>query len=200
MKIAVIGTGYVGTVTAACLSRLGHEVVGIDVVPERIEMLRGGTLPFVEPGLDLLVREGLETGRLSFTTDHASALDGATCVFICVGTPLLPSGDPDLGALRAAAESLGHHAPDGCVIVTKSTVPVGSGDWVRMVVEDNLPAGDQRKLHIVSNPEFLREGSAVTDFFYPDRIVFGGSDPMADTVLDELYAPLVEQSFAGGRP
>ena len=84
--------------------------------------------------------------------------------------------------------------------MTKSTVPVGSGDWVRMVVEDNLPAGDQRKLHIVSNPEFLREGSAVTDFFYPDRIVFGGSDPMADTVLDELYAPLVEQSFAGGRP
>src|SRR2546423_2336345 len=198
MKVAVIGTGYVGTVTAACLVHLGHEAVGVDVLPERVDDLQAGRLPFVEPGLDVLLRSGLDTERLRFTTDYASALEDARCVFICVATPLLASGDPDLSALRSAAENLGHHLADGCVVITKSTVPVGSGDWVHMLIEDNLSA--PRNFHVLSNPEFLREGSAIEDFFYPDRVVLGGDDEEAFDVLDELYLPLVEQKFPEGRP
>jgi UDPglucose 6-dehydrogenase len=201
MKVAIIGTGYVGTVTAACLASLGHEAVGIDVQRDRVDALQAGLLPFVEPDLAPLVGQGLETGRLSFTDDYADALAGARCVFICVGTPLLPSGDPDLSYLQSAAESLGRHLEDGCVVVNKSTVPVGSGDWVRMLVEDtSTPDSPLREFHVVSNPEFLREGSAVEDFFHPDRIVLGGDGERAREVLEELYAPIVDQSFPGGRP
>ena len=199
MKVTVVGLGYVGTVTAACLVHLGHEAAGVDILPERVELLEQAVVPFSEPGLDALVKEGLASGRLSFTTDYAVALAGARCVFICVNTPLLPTGDPDLSQLRSAAESLGRSLPSGCVVITKSTVPVGSGDWVQMLIEDSIPAGDRRPFHVVSNPEFLREGSAVEDFFYPDRIVFGGADPEADAVTAELYQPMVDQSFPGGR-
>lgn len=200
MKVAVIGTGYVGTVTCACLAHLGHHAVGVDVQRERVERLSRGELPFVEPDLAGLVGEGLKAGRLQFTYDYAEALEGVGCVFICVNTPLLASGEPDLSPLRSAAESLGHYIEDGCVVVTKSTVPVGSGDWVRMLIEENIPAGEQRAFHVVSNPEFLREGCAVEDFFYPDRIVTGADDEAGMAVLDELYAPLVDQSFPAGRP
>lgn len=197
-KVAVIGTGYVGAVTATCLAFLGHQVCGLDTNAERLTRLRRGEVPFVEPGLPELLTSAMESGRLGFTDDVAEALQEAEYVFLCVGTPPGPDGSPDLEQLESAIGSLAPHLHPGVVIVNKSTVPVGSGNWTRTILEDALLGNRELQFAVVSNPEFLREGSAIDDFLYPDRIVLGGAAADVSRVA-ELYQPVLDQSFDGGR-
>jgi nucleotide sugar dehydrogenase len=197
-KIAVIGTGYVGAVTSACLARLGHIVCGLDSDSVRATQLNEGQVPFHEPGLPELVVAELSTGRLKFTNQPAEALTDADFIFLCVGTPPGPDGSPDLRQLETAIRSVAPYVHPGVVVVNKSTVPVGSGNWTRTILEDALSGGQRLSGQVVSNPEFLREGSAIDDFLYPDRIVLGGDTPDVDRVAG-LYQPVLEQSFDGGR-
>jgi nucleotide sugar dehydrogenase len=198
-RVAVVGTGYVGAVTATCLAWLGVEVVGADADEARVEALRAGTPPFFEPRLDDLLAEALRSGRLTFTTSVADAAADADVVFLCVGTPLGPDGRPDLSQVEGAASDLAGALRDGAVVVNKSTVPVGSANWVHVLIEQALPAGPAPSWSVVSNPEFLREGSAIDDFLHPDRIVLGG-DARGLAVMQELYRPVLEQRFPGGDP
>ncbi|AGY58588.1 UDP-glucose dehydrogenase family protein [Gloeobacter kilaueensis] len=205
MKVGVIGTGYVGLVTGACLARVGHQVFCMDNDTAKVERLKQGIMPIYEPGLEELVQQDVDSGLLSFTDSLATVVQHAEVLFITVGTPSRPDGSPDLSAVRAVARSVGQHLDSRYrVIVNKSTVPVGSGNWVRMLVEDGArspvaaAAGDggvavlqaPPELHfdIVSNPEFLREGSAVWDTFNPDRIVIGAESERAEQVMRELYS------------
>ncbi len=197
-KVAVIGTGYVGAVTATCLAFLGHSVCGLDSDSVRASQLNHGQAPFVEPGLPEMLKSALATGRLQFTDIPEQALADADFVFLCVGTPPGPDGAPDLTQLEGAIQSLAPYLRAGAVIVNKSTVPVGSGNWTRTILEDALTGSRQPSFHVVSNPEFLREGCAIDDFLYPDRIVLGGAAADVNRVA-ELYAPVLGQSFEGGR-
>ncbi|WP_319434990.1 UDP-glucuronate decarboxylase [Mycobacterium sp. RTGN5] len=197
-KVAVIGTGYVGAVTSTCLAFLGHSVYGLDSDSMRASQLNQGQAPFVEPGLPEMLKTALSTGRLQFTDRPADALSDADFVFLCVGTPPGPEGAPDLTQLEGAIQSLAPYLRADVVIVNKSTVPVGSGNWTRTILEDALGGDRQLSFHVVSNPEFLREGCAIDDFLYPDRIVLGGAASDVNRVA-ELYAPVLEQSFDGGR-
>ncbi|MCH9733651.1 MAG: nucleotide sugar dehydrogenase [Actinomycetia bacterium] len=197
-EVAVIGTGYVGAVTATCLAFLGHSVCGLDSDSVRAEQLTNGQAPFVEPGLPEILRSTLSSGRLRFTDRPADALADAEFVFLCVGTPPGPDGSPDLSQLESAIQSLAPHLRGDAVIVNKSTVPVGSGNWTRAILEDALQGNRQLPFHVVSNPEFLREGCAIEDFLYPDRIVLGGVASSTGRVA-ELYQPVLDQSFEGGR-
>ncbi|MGV0795815.1 UDP-glucuronate decarboxylase [Mycolicibacterium elephantis] len=197
-KVAVIGTGYVGAVTSTCLASLGHTVWGLDTDSARAGQLNNGQTPFHEPGLPELLKSTLSTGRLRFTDSHADALADAEFVFLCVGTPPGPDGAPDLTQLESAIQSLAPYLRADAVIVNKSTVPVGSGNWTRTILEDALEGNRQLSFHVVSNPEFLREGSAIDDFLYPDRIVLGGAASDVSRVA-ELYQPVLDQSFDGGR-
>lgn len=196
-KVAVIGTGYVGAVTSTCLAFLGHTVCGLDSDSSRAGQLNNGQVPFHEPGLPELLKASLSTGRLRFTDDPGEALFDADFVFLCVGTPPGPNGSPDLVQLENAIQSLAPYLRPGVVIVNKSTVPVGSGNWTRTILEEALPENRQVTFNVVSNPEFLREGSAINDFLYPDRIVLGGRPSEANRVA-ELYEPVLKQSFDGG--
>jgi UDPglucose 6-dehydrogenase len=198
-RIAVIGTGYVGAVTSTCLAWLGHEVTGLDIDPTRAEQLALGQVPFHEPGLSELLTETVATGRLSFTSDPQAALGDADIVFLCVGTPTGAGGIADLSQVESAAQSVAPHLRDGTVVVNKSTVPVGSGNWVRTLLEEASPRSSRKAFSVVSNPEFLREGCALQDFLYPDRIVLGG-DPEGVQRVAELYRPVLDQSFPGGDP
>ncbi len=198
-KVAVVGSGYVGTVVAACLASVGREVVGVEIDPEKLAKLQRGSAPFFEPGLTERLLDGVESGRLTFTDDFEVALVDAEVVFLCVDTPPGETGHPDMRSVTAAARSIGRamHAPH--VLVTKSTVPVGSGNWLETVIENELPEGmDPEALSVVSNPEFLREGSAVEDFLHPDRIVLGGDQPAAVDTVADVYRPILEQAFPGG--
>src|SRR3954471_15055660 len=197
-RVAVIGTGYVGTVTATCFAWLGHEVVGLDVDPVRVGQLAVGQAPLFEPGLAELLTETIATGRLTFT-DDAAGISEADIIFLCVGTPTGAGGAPDLSQVEAAAQSVAANMSEDAVVVNKSTVPVGSGNWVRTMVEDALPRAGGPGFHVVSNPEFLREGSAIYDFLYPDRIVLGGENG-APTKVARLYQPILDQSFPGADP
>ncbi len=197
-KVAVVGTGYVGAVTSTCLAWLGHDVCGLDTDEVRAAQLNEGQVPFFEPGLSELVTETLASGRLRFTDQPAEALSGADFVFLCVGTPPSPNGMPDLQQIEGALRSLAPYVHADSVIVNKSTVPVGSGNWARTILEESLPRDGQPAFHVVSNPEFLREGSAIADFLHPDRIVLGGSDGGVGRVA-EMYRPVLQQSFPGGR-
>ncbi|MFC7673179.1 UDP-glucuronate decarboxylase [Mycolicibacterium sp. GCM10028919] len=197
-KVAVIGTGYVGAVTATCLASLGHSVCGLDTDSVRAGQLNNGQAPFVEPGLPEILKATLSSGRLRFTDDPAEALTDADFVFLCVGTPPGPDGSPDLSQLESAIQSLAPYLRAGVVLVNKSTVPVGSGNWTHTILEDALEATRQVTFHVVSNPEFLREGCAIEDFLYPDRIVLGGAAADVSRVA-ELYQPVLDQSFQGGR-
>lgn len=197
-KIAVIGTGYVGAVTATCMAFLGHSVYGLDTDPARADRLRDGVVPFVEPGLPEILTSTLASGRLQFTSTPADALSDAEFVFLCVGTPPGPDGAPNLEQLESAIQSLAPHLPDGAIIINKSTVPVGSGNWTRTILEDALEGNRELNFGVVSNPEFLREGSAIDDFLYPDRIVLGGTPEDVSRVA-QLYQPVIDQSFDGGR-
>lgn len=197
-KVAVIGTGYVGAVTSTCLAYLGHTVCGLDSDSLRAGQLNKGQAPFHEPGLPEMLEASLATGRLRFTDQPAEALSDADFVFLCVGTPPGADGSPDLAQLESAIQSLAPYLRAGVVIVNKSTVPVGSGNWTRTILEDALEGKRQLSFHVVSNPEFLREGCALDDFLYPDRIVLGGPESDVNRVA-ELYQPVLDQSFEGGR-
>ncbi|NJC32834.1 UDPglucose 6-dehydrogenase [Sphingomonas jejuensis] len=201
MKIAMIGSGYVGLVSGVCLADFGHRVVCVDKDASKIEALRAGRMPIYEPGLDTLVATNVAAGRLSFTTDINDAVAGADAVFIAVGTPSRRGGGhADLSYVFAAAEEIGQAVTKPVVVVTKSTVPVGTGDRVETILREACP---DHEIAVVSNPEFLREGAAIEDFKQPDRIVVGTDDPRAQAVMTEVYRPLfVNQSpilFTGRR-
>ncbi|MCZ8321894.1 MAG: UDP-glucose/GDP-mannose dehydrogenase family protein [Novosphingobium sp.] len=188
MKIAMVGSGYVGLVSGACFADFGHDVVCIDKDPAKIESLQAGIMPIYEPGLAELVSSNVKAGRLSFTTDLAEGIDGAAAIFIAVGTPSRRGdGHADLSYVYAVAEEIGQALKNDAVVVTKSTVPVGTGDEVeRILNEANLPV----RVAVASNPEFLREGAAIGDFKRPDRIVVGTEDDWAKAVMTEVYRPL----------
>jgi UDPglucose 6-dehydrogenase len=214
MRVCVIGTGYVGLVTGACLAHIGHDVICVDNNEEKVKLMKSGQSPIFEPGLSEIMQSAIQTGKIEFTTDIGAGVSHGEILFIAVGTPPLPTGESDTRYVEAVARGIGANLNGGYkVIVNKSTVPIGSGDWVRMIVLDGIaerqktlvPAGgasDDRlpevtaEFDVVSNPEFLREGSAVYDTFNPDRIVLGGNSPKAIGMMKELYAPIVERKFA----
>ena len=193
MRIAMIGTGYVGLVSGVCFSDFGHEVTCVDKDAAKISRLRNGEVPIYEPGLEDLMARNVEAGRLSFTTDLAEALKGAEAVFIAVGTPTRRGdGHADLSYVMAAAEEIAAAADPGVVIVTKSTVPVGTNRRVRQVIAKANPGLD---FDVASNPEFLREGAAIEDFMQPDRVVVGVQSDRAREVMEEIYRPLYLRDF-----
>jgi UDPglucose 6-dehydrogenase len=188
MKIAVIGSGYVGLVSGACFADYGHQVTCVDVQQDKIDALNRGEIPIFEPGLAALVAANMTASRLSFTTDLGPAVAGADVVFIAVGTPSRRGdGHADLSHVYAAAETIAGHVDGFTVIATKSTVPVGTGDEVERIIRAASPKAD---IAVVSNPEFLREGAAIEDFKRPDRIVIGLEDERAREVMAEVYRPL----------
>jgi len=198
MRVAIIGTGYVGLTTGVTLAYVGHEVICLDVDEFKLEKLRRGRAPIYEPGLEELL--ALVRERMHFTEDYAQAIPQADVVFIAVGTPSLPDGNPDLQYLRQAAHSVGAHlGPGFTVVVNKSTVPIGSGNWVESLVQEAYATRNghkpQGQFAVASNPEFLREGSAIHDSLYPDRVVVGAEDQRALEVLYTLYRPILEQTF-----
>jgi UDPglucose 6-dehydrogenase len=187
MNISVVGTGYVGLVVGACLAETGNQVVGADVDAAKIDGLKQNRLPIYEPGLDRLVERNQAAGRLSFTTDVAESIGQGDVVFIAVGTPPDEDGSADLRHVLAVAETIGQHMKRETVIVTKSTVPVGTAAKVSECVSRHA----RFPFHVVSNPEFLKEGAAVDDFMKPDRVVLGAETDHARSVMAELYAPFV---------
>lgn len=215
MRVCVIGTGYVGLVTGACLAHIGHHVICVDNNEEKVKLMKAGQSPIFEPGLSEIMQSAIESGTIEFTTDLGAGVAHGEILFIAVGTPPLPTGESDTRYVEAVARGIGTHLNGGYkVIVNKSTVPIGSGDWVRMIVLDGIAerqkvlvgAGNVKNedaaldkiagFDIVSNPEFLREGSAVYDSFNPDRIVLGSSNSKAIAMMQELYAPIVARKYA----
>ncbi len=205
MRVCVIGTGYVGLVTGVCLSHIGHDVICVDNNEEKVKLMQSGQSPIYEPGLSELMKSSAESARLHFTSDLAKGVDHGEILFIAVGTPPLPTGESDTRYVEAVARGIGANlnGSDYKVIVNKSTVPIGSGDWVRMIVLDGLKERQKASgndadanFDVVSNPEFLREGSAVYDTFNPDRIVLGSNSGNAISMMKELYQPLVSRKFA----
>jgi UDPglucose 6-dehydrogenase len=213
MRVCVIGTGYVGLVTGACLAHIGHDVICIDNNEEKVKLMKSGQSPIFEPGLSEIMQGAIQSGKIQFSSDIAAGVAHGEILFIAVGTPPLPTGESDTRYVEAVARSIGANLSGGYkVIVNKSTVPIGSGDWVRMIVLDGIaerqkqlvtagsaPAArlpESPEFDVVSNPEFLREGSAVFDTFNPDRIVLGGNSKKAIAMMQELYAPIVERNFA----
>lgn len=188
MKIAMVGSGYVGLVSGACFADFGHDVVCIDKDQGKIDRLHDGIMPIYEPGLDALVETNVKAGRLSFTTSLAEGIKDASAIFIAVGTPSRRGdGHADLSFVYAVAQEIGESLSNEAVIVTKSTVPVGTGDEVERILADS---GAKHRFAVVSNPEFLREGAAIGDFKRPDRIVIGAEDDFGRDVMSEVYRPL----------
>jgi UDPglucose 6-dehydrogenase len=224
MRVCVIGTGYVGLVTGASLAHIGHHVICVDNNEAKVQLMKSGQSPIFEPGLSEIMQSAIQSQRLEFTTDLAAGVEHGQILFIAVGTPALPTGESDTRYVEAVARGIGSHLNGGYkVIVNKSTVPIGSGDWVRMLVLDGVAErrglavepvlagmGSEEPIKttaltgdydfdVISNPEFLREGSAVLDTFNPDRIVLGGNSPRAAALMQELYAPIVERQFAADK-
>ncbi|WP_278371511.1 UDP-glucose dehydrogenase family protein, partial [Thalassospira xiamenensis] len=188
MRIAMIGTGYVGLVSGACFSEFGTDVICVDKDEAKIARLEDGIMPIYEPGLDVLVENNVKAGRLTFTTDLKEGVKGAEAIFIAVGTPTRRGdGHADLSYVYAAAEEIADAMEGFTVIVTKSTVPVGTGREVERIIRERRPDAE---FAVVSNPEFLREGSAIGDFMRPDRVVIGTTDERARDVMRDLYRPL----------
>ncbi len=212
MRVCVIGTGYVGLVTGACLSHVGHHVICVDNNEEKVKLMKSGQTPIYEPGLSDIMQSGIQSGLLEFTSDLKAGVEHGQILFIAVGTPALPNGESDTRYVEAVARGIGSNlTKDYKVIVNKSTVPIGSGDWVRMIALDGVmerqkaavTAGggadsnpQEVDFEVVSNPEFLREGSAVHDSFNPDRIVLGSNSKRAVDLMQELYKPIVEREKA----
>jgi UDPglucose 6-dehydrogenase len=215
MRVCVIGTGYVGLVTGVSLAHIGHHVICVDNNEEKVKLMKAGQSPIYEPGLSEIMQSASQSGHLEFTTDLGAGVAHGEILFIAVGTPPLPNGESDTRYVEAVARGIGAHLDGGYkVIVNKSTVPIGSGDWVRMIVLDGvlerqkslvgaggvateeLTLETTPQFDVVSNPEFLREGSAVYDTFNPDRIVLGSTNPKAIAMMQELYTPIVERQVA----
>ncbi|HEY9705137.1 MAG TPA: UDP-glucose/GDP-mannose dehydrogenase family protein [Allocoleopsis sp.] len=202
-KVCVIGTGYVGLVTGVCLAHIGHHVICVDNNEEKVKLMKAGQSPIFEPGLSELMQSSMNTGKLEFTADLSQGVQHGEILFIAVGTPPLPNGESDTRYVEAVARGIGANMQNGYkVIVNKSTVPIGSGDWVRMIVMDGITERQKSsgeditpEFDIVSNPEFLREGSAVYDTFNPDRIVLGSNNIKAITMMQELYQPIVDREY-----
>ena len=188
MKVSVIGTGYVGLVSGTCFAEIGHDVTCIDIDPAKIEMLKAGKSPIYEPGLTDLLERNINAKRLRFSTNYES-VKNAEAVFLAVGTPSADDGRADLKYLRAAATNVAENLAENAIIVIKSTVPVGTSVEIRKLITEKT----KKKFHLVNNPEFLKEGSAVEDFMRPDRVIIGHQDLGAYAVMEELYAPLVRQ-------
>ncbi len=188
MHIAVIGTGYVGLVTGACFAEFGVDVICVDVDAGKIERLIAGEMPIYEPGLERLVSKNAHAGRLRFTTDVRQAIEQALVIFLAVGTPPKTDGSPDLSFVEAAACSVADHMNGYKVIVTKSTVPIGTGEHIRKLISQRQKS--RVNFGVVSNPEFLREGAAISDFMRPDRVVIGSRDEEAIAIMKDLYRPL----------
>jgi UDPglucose 6-dehydrogenase len=219
MRVCTIGTGYVGLVTGACLAHVGHDVVCVDNNPAKVELMKSGVSPIYEPGLSEIMQSAMASGKLTFTTDLAAGVTHGEILFIAVGTPPLPNGSSDTQYVEAVARGIGQHLNgEYKVIVNKSTVPIGSGDWVKMLVMDGVAArskqpslvgvgsggnastsGVNAKFDVVSNPEFLREGSAIYDTLNPDRIVLGSNSQQAIDLMVELYAPIINREYAEDR-
>jgi len=200
VNVAILGTGYVGLTTGACLAFLGHKVTCVDPVKEKIDALKRGEVPFHEPHLDELITDARR--NLIFTTSYADAIPDAQVIFIAVGTPPGNGGAPDLQYLRSAAHGVGQHmGPHFTVVVNKSTVPIGSGNWVGSLVREAAAArgAGHDNFAVASNPEFLREGSALLDSLYPDRVVIGTDQARTAQVLYTLYQPLLDQTFQAPR-
>ncbi len=187
MKVAVVGSGYVGLVTGACLAETGNDVICADIDARKVERLRQNDIPIYEPGLEEIVRRNQAEGRLSFTTDVGQAVEASKVVFIAVGTPPGEDGSADLQHVLAVARTVGRHLTDHKIVVTKSTVPVGTAEKVRAAIK----AETKGAFSVCSNPEFLKEGAAIDDFMKPDRIVVGVDTPEAREAMAELYAPFV---------
>jgi len=188
MHIAVIGTGYVGLVTGACFAEFGVDVTCVDVDAEKIDRLHNGIMPIYEPGLEQLVSKNTQAGRLHFTTDVREAVEQALVIFLAVGTPPKTDGSPDLSFIEAAAGSIADHLNGYKVVVTKSTVPIGTGEHIRQLINERKT--NRSNFGVVSNPEFLREGAAINDFMRPDRVVIGSRDEEAIAIMKDLYRPL----------
>jgi UDPglucose 6-dehydrogenase len=187
VDIAVIGTGYVGLVTGAGLADFGNDVICVDVDVKKIDALKQGRIPIYEPGLDKIVSRNVEEGRLRFTTDLPEAIQAARAIFIAVGTPPKADGSADLKYVQQVAHTIAEHMNGPKLVITKSTVPIGTGRLIEQIITDS---GTPHKASIVSNPEFLREGSAIEDFMKPDRVVIGASDDESAALMKEIYAPL----------
>ncbi len=187
-KISVVGTGYVGLVTGACFADLGNSVTCIDIDVSKIDNLKRGILPIFEPGLEEMVERNAKAGRLRFTSSYEEGVPGADIVFIAVNTPSGSEGEADLKYTRAAAQSIAKQMNSHTIIVNKSTVPIGTGDWVANIASKHIRPG--ASFAVVSNPEFLREGSAISDFMHPDRVVLGSTDRPSAMRVSELYRPL----------
>ena len=187
MKLTIVGTGYVGLVTGACLADTGNDVVGVDKDAEKIEILRRGESPIFEPGLTELLAANVRAGRLRFTTDLARTIRHGEVIFIAVGTPARDGGSPDLTGVHAVADAIAEAIEASRIVVIKSTVPVGTGDEL----EDRINRRAKHRVRVVNNPEFLKEGTGVEDFLRPDRVVIGAEDPSAAAVVRELHEPFV---------
>lgn len=188
MKIAIIGSGYVGTVTGTCLAEMGHQVICADVKEGRMKQLQEGKVHFYEEALEPLIRGNREEGRLDFTTDIVSAVRQSEVIFLCIGTPLLPSGKPDFNALSAAVKSIAAGMDGYRLIIEKSTMPIKTGEWLASLLRDQLPADID--FDIAAVPQFLREGHAVKDFMHPDRIIIGADAQRAIDTIVQIYRPL----------
>ncbi len=187
-QLCVVGSGYVGLITGACFADMGSNVTFVDIDEGKIEMLQAGEMPIYEPGLAELARRNADAGRMRFTTSYAEGLEHAEFVFVCVGTPSGVDGEADLQYVRAAAQTIAKTMQQPLIIINKSTVPVGTGDWTTEIISSNQP--QPIDFAVVSCPEFLREGSAIADFMQPDRTVLGSTSPSAAKKVAELYAPL----------
>ena len=196
MRLAIFGTGYVGLVTGTCFAEMGNHVTCIDVNEAKIATLNQGEVPIYEPGLAELLHDNARHKRIAFTTDAASGLTGAEAAFICVGTPMSDDGTADLRYVESAARDIGKRMADYTVVITKSTVPVGTADKVHAWVSDELAKrGADIPFDVASNPEFLKEGSAVDDFMRPDRVVIGVSSDRAEAILRDLYGPFIRNGL-----
>ncbi len=190
MKIAVIGTGYVGLVTGTCFAGSGNDVICVDIDEDKVRSLQRGRVPFFEPGLDDMVRSNIDEGRLSFTTDIALAIRESLLVFIAVGTPQTENGEADISSVLEVARSIGENLDGYKIVITKSTVPVGTTEKVC----DTIKSLTDQKFGVASNPEFLKEGAAIDDFLKPDRVVIGVEEESVGSVMRELYAPFMMSS------
>src|SRR5688572_2241841 len=194
MRVTIFGSGYVGLVTGACLAEAGNHVMCVDIDANKIERLNRGEIPIHEPGLDALIKRNVEAERLEFTTDAAKGVDHGLFQIIAVGTPPDEDGSADLRYVLAVAHTIGTHMSRYCVVITKSTVPVGTADKVRAELTSTLKKRDANiEFDVVSNPEFLKEGAAIEDFMKPDRVVIGTDNPRTQELLRALYEPFIRQ-------